>query len=96
MAHVSLSGRLVCRDAGEADLVRRHLPLHVTLTRGEPGCLSFEVRPTDDPLVWQVEERFADGAAFRAHQQRVAASEWGRATSAIERRYVVEGLEPAG
>ena len=89
MAHVSLSGRLVCRDAGEADLVRRHLPLHVTLTRAEPGCLHFTVTPTGDPLVWSVHERFVDQAAFDLHQARVQASEWGRATAGIKRDYVL-------
>jgi hypothetical protein len=42
-------------------------------------------------LVWQVEERFRDADAFRAHQERVRASEWGHATAGIERRYTVEG-----
>lgn len=90
MGSVTLSGQLICRDPGEAEVVRRHLPRHIELTRAEPGCLRFEVRPTDDPLVWQVEERFIDPPAFAQHQQRVAASTWGRATAGIERRYTVE------
>ncbi|MEA4943533.1 MAG: antibiotic biosynthesis monooxygenase [Propionicimonas sp.] len=91
--HVGLRGQLVCRSSAEAEVVRRQLPQHRALTRAEPGCLAFEVRATDDPLVWQVDERFVDATAFAAHQARVAASEWGRATAGIERRYVVEGLE---
>ena len=35
---------------------------------------------------------FQDAAAFTAHQQRVAGSEWGRATAGIERRYEIEGI----
>lgn len=66
-----------------------HLPEHIRLTRAEPGCLSFEVSPTINPLVWQVDEQFQDDASFLAHQQRVAASEWGRATASIERRYEI-------
>ncbi|WP_308470940.1 putative quinol monooxygenase [Clavibacter michiganensis] len=73
-------------------LVVENLPEHIMLTRAEPGCLSFEVTQTTDPLVWRVEERFEDEEVFRAHQARVASSEWGRITSQIERRYVVEGL----
>ena len=92
MPQVSLSGRLVCRSDDEAAAIRRHLPLHLSLTRAEPGCMSFEVREADDPWVWQVEERFSDEAAFAAHQAQDAASEWGRVTAGIERRYVVDGV----
>lgn len=92
MSIVHLTGRLICRGAAEARIVAEHLPRHVELTRAEPGCISFEVTPTTDPLVWQVEERFEDEAVFRAHQARVAASDWGRATVGIERRYSIDGL----
>ncbi|MCD1267279.1 antibiotic biosynthesis monooxygenase [Microbacterium sp. MEC084] len=92
MVEVRLTGELRCADADEARLVAEHLPAHVALTRAEPGCLSFEVTPTADPLVWAVAERFADERAFNAHQARAATSEWGRRTAGIERRYSVEGL----
>ncbi|WP_265521143.1 putative quinol monooxygenase [Oerskovia flava] len=95
MSDVRLTGQLVCADDGEAAVVRRHLPQHVALTRAEPGCLSFEVTPAEEPLVWHVEERFVDAGAFAAHQRRVAASEWGRATAGIERRYTIDGMDPA-
>lgn len=42
--------------------------------------------------MWSVAEPFAGAEAFRAHQERVAASEWGRATQGIERAYTVSGL----
>lgn len=96
MPQIRLSGQLVCRDGDEAAIVLQHLPLHISLTRTEPGCVSFEVQQTDDPLIWQVEERFIDKAAFDAHQARVAASEWGHVTLGIERRYSIEGLPPGG
>ena len=89
MDDVSLTGYLVCKDAQEAGAVVAYLPRHVALTRQEPGCVSFDVTPTDDPLIWRVEERFRDEAAFALHQERVAWSEWGRMTDGIERRYVV-------
>ncbi len=93
---VRVHGQLICRSADEAEIVLQHLPLHVSLTRAEPGWVkSFEVRQTADPLVWQVEEQFVDEAAFDAHQERVAMSEWGRATSGIERRYAIEGITRA-
>lgn len=93
---VRLSGQLICRDVGEVAIVAQHLPEHVELTRAEPGCVMFEVRQTENPLVWQVDELFDDADAFAAHQDRVAASEWGRATAGIERRYTVDGLSSSG
>lgn len=92
---VELRGRLVCADDGEADVVRRHLVQHIELTRAEPGCLAFRVDPTEDPLIWTVAETFADQDSFAAHQVRVAASEWGRATEGIRRDYRVSGTDPA-
>ncbi len=92
MPEVTLSGELVCSDVAQAETVAKHLPLHIELTRAEDGCLSFEVKRTGDLLIWRVEERFRDVEAFRAHQARVNASEWGRATAGIERRYTIEGI----
>lgn len=89
---ISLSGRLICANATEADLVRQHLPEHMRLTRAEPGCLSFQVSATDDPLIWQVAESFTDKAAFEAHQSRTRASAWHAATAHIRRDYRLTGL----
>lgn len=92
MPEVTLSGELVCATEPQAETVAGHLPLHIALTRAEAGCLTFEVTQTEDRLIWRVEERFRDAAAFQAHQERVAASEWGSATAGIERRYVITGM----
>jgi quinol monooxygenase YgiN len=92
MTVVHLSGRLVCADARDASIVAEHLPAHLALTRAEPGCLSFEVAPTADPLVWSVEERFDGEPSFRAHQSRAAESPWGRATAHLARDYTITGL----
>lgn len=86
---ITLTGRLVCADGDEAAIVLRHLERHIELTRAEPGCLQFSVERIADPLVWAVQERFVDQAAFDSHQSRVRASEWGQATSGIKRDYVV-------
>lgn len=91
MSEVELTGRLICADAEEAAIVRRYLPRHLELTRAEAGCLHFEVAQTEDPLVWAVAERFADQAAFDAHQARVRVSDWGQATAGIRRDYVISG-----
>lgn len=90
---MELEGQLVCRDAAEVALIEELLPTHIELTRAEAGCLAFDVAPTGDPLVWRVSEQFSSAESFQAHQKRVAASEWGQATSAIERRYTVAGLD---
>ncbi|MBF4601089.1 antibiotic biosynthesis monooxygenase [Frigoribacterium sp. VKM Ac-1396] len=92
MTDVHLTGQLICATEDEARVVSLHLPQHVELTRAEAGCIAFDVTPTDDRLVWAVEERFHDGHAFELHQQRVAGSEWGRATDGFTRRYSIEGL----
>ncbi|MEI3807472.1 MULTISPECIES: putative quinol monooxygenase [Agrobacterium] len=89
---VRLRGFLRCLSTDDIELVRRHLPEHLRLTRAEPGCISFEVSETDDPLIWQVEELFADRAAFDFHQQRTRASEWFTVTSAIPRDYEITTL----
>lgn len=86
---IHLSGRVICPDAAAANRLARALPDHIRLTRAEPGCLSFEVNPTDDPLVWQVAERFIDRPAFEAHQARARASGFAAATADILRDYTI-------
>ena len=92
MTQIHLTGQLVCNTEHEARVVSLHLPEHIERTRAERGCVSFTVTPTSDPLIWRVEERFSDQRVYELHQQRVASSEWGRATQGIERRYSIEGL----
>ena len=82
---VSLTGRLVCRDMGEMLTVLDHADDHVAASRAEPGCLQFDLTQTDDPLVFRFAERFADQAAYRAHQDRTRASRWAEATASIPR-----------
>lgn len=86
---VRLIGRLICANGEQAAKVRQHLPDHLRLTRAEPGCLSFDVVPTNDPLIWEVNETFTDRAAFDTHQARVRASDWGTQTIGITRDYEV-------
>ena len=89
---VTLSGQLRCANAQEAARVRAGLDEHIRLTWAEPGCLSFEVTPTADPLVWDVAEAFTDPAAFEAHQARAAASAWAELTRGVARDYTVKGM----
>ena len=89
---VTLTGQLICNRADDASRVQAALDALFRLTRGEPGCLSFEVVPTEDPLVWQVDETFVDAAAFEAHQTRANNSNWAAQTAGIERKYTITGL----
>lgn len=84
---IKLSGKLICKNAQESDLVKRLLPDHVRLTRNEPGCLAFDVKETADPLVWTVREIFLDQTTFEAHQERTKNSTWGVQSQSIVREY---------
>lgn len=82
---IALRGTLTCRDAGQLRRVLDLLPEHIRMTRAEPGCLRFEMWQSDDPLVWRVEELFADAGALAAHQARGRDSPWGRDSAGIAR-----------
>ena len=84
---IRLRGQMVCMTAEEHSAVLAHMGDHIALTRAEPGCLSFEVTQSDDPMIWRVEECFADQTAFDAHQVRTRASEWWRASAGIQRDF---------
>jgi quinol monooxygenase YgiN len=86
---IRLKGHVICADAADAALIAAHVPVHIALTLAEPGCVSFSVTRTGDPLIWTVDETFADQAAFDAHQTRTRASEWYRLTAHIPRQYVI-------
>ena len=87
---IRLRGQLICMTEDEALAVRSHLPDHITLSRAEPGCLTFDVTPTDDPLVWEVMESFRDRASFDTHQTRARNSTWFAATRHILRDFRME------
>jgi quinol monooxygenase YgiN len=89
---IRLSGRLVCMTEGERETVLAHRPGHVAATLAEPGCLSFTIDDTDDPMVFDVRESFRDRAAFDAHQARTRESVWFSATKGILRDFRVEEL----
>ncbi|WP_137112557.1 putative quinol monooxygenase [Rhodobacter sp. SY28-1] len=86
---IRVTGTLTCSTVEDADLVRQHLPEHIRLSRAEPGCLTFNVDPTDDPLVWRLDESFVDQAAFAAHQTRTRVSVWYEATAGLKRDFKI-------
>ena len=87
---IRLRGQLICMSDDEVQAVRAHLPAHIALTRAEPGCLTFEVDATDDPMVWEVMESFRDRPSFDAHQARTRDSAWFAATRGILRDFKME------
>lgn len=89
---IRLSGRLVCVTEDERLAVLRHRAAHEAATRAEPGCLTFSIDDTDDPMVFDVMESFRDRAAFDAHQARTRDSAWFAATRSILRDFRVEEL----
>ena len=89
---VTLTGTLTCQSEDEAARVRAALDEHIRLTRQEPGCVSFDVTQTEDPMVWNVAEAFTTPAAFEAHQLRAASSPWAAQTKGIARDYKIKGM----
>ena len=82
---IALSGHIYCADAQQLKIVLDHLPEHVALSRAEPGCLYFAIDQTVDPMIWQIEELFADQAALDAHNARMATSTWPQVSKALKR-----------
>lgn len=86
---VILSGHLDVPDT-DIEVVESHLPTHIRLSRAEDGCISFDVCvDPQNPNRYLVDEEFADQASFEAHQARVKASDWGRATAHLQRQYKI-------
>ncbi len=86
---VQLTGYLDVPDA-RLPAVLNALDAHIRLSRAEPGCISFDVRPDPQcPTRLLVAEAFTDQASFDAHQARTAASPWARISAGIARTYQI-------
>ncbi|MCP5178432.1 MAG: antibiotic biosynthesis monooxygenase [Pseudomonadales bacterium] len=92
MGALRLSGHIVVPPE-DLDAVLAELPIHIQLTREEPGCRAFSVRqsPTDSRR-FDVAEEFVDREAFEMHQRRVRASRWGDITRNVTRHYEITEL----
>ena len=91
---VRLTGKLICKDEAERGLVLTHLAAHIRETLSEAGCLYVDVAASDDPLVFTVDEGFADRGAYRTHQTRTSASVWASATAGLTRDYELGEMRP--
>ena len=89
MPRVSLNGHIdVPADRMEA--VTEALPLHIELSRAEPGCIFFNVDACPDvPGRFLVSESFTDRDSFDAHQTRTKASAWAGVTEGVPREYEI-------
>ncbi len=77
-------------DVPEADreAFARALPEHTRLTRAEPGCNYFDVKP--HPTIsgrYVVNEAFDDERAYKAHIKRANYTEWAKITRNLKRSY---------
>ena len=89
MPKVTLEGYIEVPDA-DLDLVQSELPLHIDLTRKEPGCLTFSVeRDQRDGNRFNVYEVFTSQEAFEHHQARVKGSRWAVVTKNVQRHYSI-------
>ena len=84
---IRLTGTLICTTSDDLAVVQTYLPDHIRLSRAEPGCLSFDVTQSDDPLIWQLDESYIDRPAFEAHQTRNRASLWWQKSQHIKRDF---------
>ena len=84
---IRLTGTLNCTTEDDLKIVEAYLPEHTRLSRAEPGCLSFTVTQSDDPLIWHLYETYTDQAAFEAHQTRNRASLWWQKSQHIKRDF---------
>ncbi len=89
MSRITVTGQLICADEAEAEVVVARVDEHIRLSRGEPGCLRFDITRSADPLIWDVSELYTEAAAFQAHKARTAASPWAEATRSIRRDITV-------
>ncbi len=87
---IRLRGQLRCMTGDERQAVLAQKAEHISLTRAEPACLTFDIAETDDPMVFEVMESFRDRAGFEAHQARTRDSAWFAATRHILRDFRIE------
>jgi len=89
MKKVILKGFIIVPTA-DLPAVKQALISHKELTRNEPGCLVFNVMPSEINLNrFDVYEEFINKAAFEQHQARVKGSAWAKATVNVQRHYEI-------
>ncbi len=84
-----LAGHVIVPEADLED-VRRELPVHKAATLAEDGCLRFDVfQDLKNKYKFHVFEVFKSEADFQKHKNRMAGTDWAKATQNLERVYTV-------
>ena len=92
MEKVVLKGFVIVPE-NDLNAVLIELPVHISNTRSESGCLVFEVSPDKiEKNKLNVYEEFVSKLAFQRHQERVANSKWGVVAKNCERHYKISGI----
>lgn len=87
MTKILLTGTMTCA-AHEVEDVLALMDDHIRKSRGEPGCLQFELWQDElNPRHFHVSEVFVSPAAFEAHQDRTSGSDWFRVTGHMSRDF---------
>lgn len=86
---VKLCGQLICVSEQELNIVIKYLPEYIKLTRQEQGCVSFEVKQSQNLLIWDVYEVFENRQSFENHQHKISGSVRGIKTQHIQRLYEI-------
>lgn len=89
MSKVILTGYVIIPE-NERELYEAAIPIHLKLTRAEPGCLKFTIAADkNDPCRFSLYEEFKDQAAFDHHQTRTEASNWAKISVNMKRHFSV-------
>lgn len=89
MGKIILDGYIIV-PASDLKAVKAALVTHIRLTREESGCIEFKVvQGSQNPHRFFVYEEFENDAVFKAHQARVASSDWGNVAKNVERHYTI-------
>ena len=89
-----ISGQLRCADIGQLMRALDLLPEHAEHSRSEPGNLRFDLIQTDDPMVFELNELYADDDAFQAHRARLKGARWGAESHGISRHFEHRTIMP--
>lgn len=71
--------------------LRPAIAKHVELSRAEEGNIVFQLEEnTEDPGRFDLYEEFVDTAAFEAHKQRTAQSDWAEQGKVVKKNFEVK------
>ncbi|PHR92095.1 MAG: antibiotic biosynthesis monooxygenase [Robiginitomaculum sp.] len=89
MGKITLDGYIIV-PASDLEAIKAALVIHIRLTREERVCMEFKVvQDSQNPHRFSVYEEFENEDVFKAHQTRVASSDWGRIAKHVERHYTI-------